>query len=57
MIYIADLDKIEGVGDNSKIIGEVNKIIPVMLDNGCSNYENYEKNKKICTTLYWLLKQ
>lgn len=49
MIYIADLDKIEGVGDNSKIIGEVNKIIPVMLDNGCSNYENYEKNKKICT--------
>lgn len=49
LMYIADLDKIEGVGDNSSLISKVNEIIPVMLDNGISTPDDIEENSKICT--------
>lgn len=49
LMYIADLDKIEGVGDNSSLISKVNDIIPVMLDNGISTVDDIRKNSEICT--------
>ncbi len=36
-IYIADLDAIEGNNSNLKIAGQINKIIPVMIDSGIKN--------------------
>ncbi len=36
-MYIADLDSIENRASNFKVIGEVNKHIPVMLDCGAKN--------------------
>jgi phosphoribosylformimino-5-aminoimidazole carboxamide ribotide isomerase len=48
-IYIADLDKIESIDDNSKLISKINKILPVILDNGASSVEEIKSNKKICT--------
>lgn len=48
-LYIADLDKIEGCGDNSQIISQINEIIPVLLDNGISKVEDLEENEKITT--------
>ncbi|MBE6485307.1 MAG: HisA/HisF family protein [Methanosphaera stadtmanae] len=47
-IYIADLDKIENRGNNSELISEINKILPVILDNGASSIEDILFNKKIC---------
>lgn len=49
VVYIADLDKIEGVGDNSHLISEVNDVIPVLLDNGASSIDEFKFNKNICT--------
>lgn len=48
-VYIADLDKIEGVGDNSSLICEINKVIPVLLDNGANCVEDIVANQNICT--------
>lgn len=48
-IYIADLDKIENVGDNSPLISEINEILPVLLDNGANSIEDVQSNKNICT--------
>lgn len=48
-VYVADLDKIENQGDNSKLISEINKILPVILDNGASTIEDIQFNKNICT--------
>lgn len=48
-IYIADLDKIEGIGDNSHLISKLNDILPVLLDNGASSVEDIEFNRNICT--------
>jgi phosphoribosylformimino-5-aminoimidazole carboxamide ribotide isomerase len=42
-IYIADLDAIEGTSSNLKIAGEINKIIPVMLDSGIKNSDGVQK--------------
>jgi phosphoribosylformimino-5-aminoimidazole carboxamide ribotide isomerase len=42
-IYIADLDAIEGNGSNLKIAGEINKIIPVMLDSGIKDPRGIQK--------------
>ncbi|MFY9638355.1 MAG: HisA/HisF family protein [Methanobacterium sp.] len=42
-IYVADLDAIEGNGSNLKIVREMNKIIPVMLDCGLNNSEDVGK--------------
>lgn len=49
VVYIADLDKIEGKGDNSELISEINERIPVLLDNGSSSIEDIECCKNICT--------
>ncbi len=49
LIYIADLDKIEDNGDNSKFIHKINEVIPVMLDNGANSLEDITLNKNICT--------
>lgn len=46
-LYIADLDKIEGVGDNGQLISRINGIIPVLLDDGISNVEDLRENMKI----------
>ncbi len=48
-VYIADLDKIEGCGDNSSLISQVNDIIPVLLDNGANCVDDIVFNKNICT--------
>ncbi len=48
-VYVADLDKIEGQGDNSVLISQINSILPVMLDNGTNSIEDIEINKKIST--------
>ncbi len=48
-VYVADLDKIENQGDNFKLISEINKILPVILDNGASTIEDIQFNKNICT--------
>ena len=48
-LYVADLDKIEGFGDNSNIISQINSILPVLLDNGVYSGSDVELNKKICT--------
>lgn len=48
-LYIADLDKIENDGDNSELISKINKILPVILDNGANSIEDIHFNKKICT--------
>jgi phosphoribosylformimino-5-aminoimidazole carboxamide ribotide isomerase len=42
-IYIADLDAIEGTSTNLKIAGEINKIIPVMLDSGIKNSDGVQE--------------
>ena len=42
-IYIADLDSIEGNSSNLQIAGEINKIIPVMLDSGIKNSIGIQK--------------
>lgn len=49
VLYIADLDNIEGNGNNSNLISKINKIIPVMLDNGISSIDDFENNKNICS--------
>lgn len=49
VVYIADLDRINGVGDNSELIAEINEIIPVLLDNGASCIEDVVFDKNICT--------
>ena len=49
LIYIADLDKIENKGDNSKLISEINHVLPVLLDNGISNLNDVKNNENICT--------
>lgn len=49
MVYIADLDKIEGVGDNCDLISRINDIIPVILDNGANCMEDILFNQNICT--------
>ena len=36
-LYIADLDAIEGTDSNLDMVGEINQIIPVMLDCGASD--------------------
>lgn len=48
-VYVADLDKIENSGDNSGLISKINKILPVLLDNGASSVEDILSNKSICT--------
>ena len=48
-VYSADLDKIEGCGDNSSLISQVNDIIPVLLDNGANCVDDIVFNKNICT--------
>ncbi|WP_455645149.1 HisA/HisF-related TIM barrel protein [Methanosphaera sp.] len=48
-LYIADLDKIENKGNNDELISSINEIIPVLLDNGISNIDDVENNKKIST--------
>jgi len=48
-IYVADLDKIEGEGDNSLLISQLNEILPVLLDNGASSVEEVKFNRNICT--------
>ena len=42
-LYIADLDAIEKRGSNLDIVGEVNQIIPVMLDCGASDLDSVTK--------------
>ena len=49
VVYIADLDRIMGVGDNSGLISEVNRVVPVLLDNGASCVDDIIFNKNICT--------
>ena len=49
LLYIADLDKLESTGDNSKLISKINRIIPVLLDNGIENFSNIEENENITT--------
>lgn len=49
VVYIADLDRIMGVGDNSGLISEVNEVVPVLLDNGASCVDDIIFNKNICT--------
>ena len=39
-VYIADLDKIENKGDNSELILKINKILPVILDNGANSIDD-----------------
>lgn len=39
-MYIADLDAIEKKGSNLDIVGEINQIIPVMLDCGASDLDS-----------------
>ncbi len=48
-VYIADLDRIEGVGDNSSFISEINSIVPVLLDNGANCVDDIVSNRDICT--------
>ncbi len=48
-IYVADLDKIENIGDNSQLISQLNDILPVLLDNGANSIEDVQSNKNICT--------
>ncbi|MDO5850858.1 MAG: HisA/HisF-related TIM barrel protein [Methanobacteriaceae archaeon] len=48
-VYIADLDMIENIGDNSKLIKKLNNILPIMLDNGIKNIEDLKKSLKNCT--------
>lgn len=48
-LYIADLDKIEGISNNDKLISDINGIIPVILDNGITKKEDLVCNKKITT--------
>lgn len=49
VLYIADLDNIEGNGNNNELISKINKIIPVMLDNGISSMDNFKNNENICS--------
>jgi phosphoribosylformimino-5-aminoimidazole carboxamide ribotide isomerase len=42
-IYVADLDAIEGKGSNLQVAGEMNQIIPVMLDSGLNNSDDVGK--------------
>ncbi|MBZ2165633.1 HisA/HisF family protein [Methanobacterium spitsbergense] len=54
-IYIADLDAINGSGSNLQIAGEINNILPVMLDSGVNSFKGIEKildtvNKVIIAT-------
>lgn len=39
-IYVADLDAIAGNGTNLDLVGEINHIIPVMLDSGVNDVES-----------------
>ncbi|RAP51645.1 MAG: hypothetical protein BZ138_04720 [Methanosphaera sp. rholeuAM270] len=48
-VYIADLDKIEGIFDNSELICEIDSVVPVLLDNGASSMDDLEFNKNICS--------
>lgn len=48
-VYIADLDKIEGVGDNSDLISRINGMIPVLLDNGANCIDDVVFNRNICS--------
>jgi phosphoribosylformimino-5-aminoimidazole carboxamide ribotide isomerase len=42
-LYVADLDAIDGNGSNLQVAGEMNHIIPVMLDSGVNTIEGVEK--------------
>ncbi len=53
LLYVADLDRIEGCGNNSKLISKINQIIPVLLDNGISNIEDVKYDKNLCS--YYIL--
>lgn len=48
-LYIADLDKIESVGDNSELISKINGIIPVLLDNGIEKIDDIKNCINIST--------
>lgn len=48
-VYVADLDRIEDCGDNCDIISGVNGIIPVILDNGCSDVSDYKRYRNVST--------
>ncbi|MCD7781929.1 MAG: HisA/HisF family protein [Methanosphaera sp.] len=52
-LYVADLDRIEKVGDNSDIISQINSVIPVVLDNGISTISDIEYDENICS--YYIL--
>lgn len=41
-IYLADLDLIDGKGSNIELAGQINKLIPVMLDAGIKNVNELE---------------
>ena len=41
-VYIADLDLIEGKGNNINIVKHINFTIPVILDAGVKNYETFK---------------
>lgn len=43
MIYLADLDAIEGTGSNMELASKINKIIPVMLDAGIKDSDEVGK--------------
>ncbi len=53
LLYIADLDRIEEVNDNSKLICQINKIIPVLLDNGIKSVSDMEYSSNLCS--YYIL--
>lgn len=42
-LYVADLDAIDGNGSNLQVAGEMNHIIPIMLDSGVNTIEGVEK--------------
>lgn len=48
-VYVADLDKIEGVGDNSDLISDINRCVPVLLDNGANCMDDIIFNRNICS--------
>lgn len=49
VVYVADLDRIEGVGDNSCLISRINDVLPVLLDNGASCIDDFQSSMNIST--------
>ena len=47
LLYVADLDRIESVGDNSELISRINSQIPVLLDNAIRCVGDIKNNKDI----------